>query len=180
MSQTDAGQVLIRNTERRKSGLILLVDKVLQLREMSSREALSMRGRLAFAESHVFGRSDKHALQAIARHAFHRPFAKSLDEKTCLDWSNLEARILDGPPRRVKASVNECFFLFTDASFNDQKEGGLGALGAALFNCRGHVISWFSLSLDPSWGVFFMTEGQQVAIGELQTLAVLLAVLTWF
>lgn len=68
-------------------------------------------------------------------------------------------------------------FLFTDASFNSEDKSG--GLGGVLFDSSGSVVSWFGCEVTSEVCEMLMSEGQQQAIGELETLAVLVAIQLW-
>ena len=78
--------------------------------------------------------------------------------------------MLLGKPRRLSCQLLQTLFLFTDASFDVKKGAGLGAV---LISGSGHVVAWFGLSLDISDIELFLRDGQETAIGELETVSVL-------
>ncbi len=66
---TSNGDLVLDNTQKRKDELAQLVSGVLNSGRLEKKEAQSLRGRLAFAYSQVFGRAGQLALQQISLHA---------------------------------------------------------------------------------------------------------------
>ena len=56
LARTGEGCLVLDNTEKRKQEVACLVHDTLHLGQLSEKEAQSLRGRLAFAYSQVFGR----------------------------------------------------------------------------------------------------------------------------
>ena len=82
-----------------------------------------------------------------------------------------------GRPRRVDVRSSEVLYIFTDAAFaSDSKTGGLGGV---LMSGSGEVIEWFGLNLNEKTCLAIMDENQEQAIGELETLAVYVALKKW-
>lgn len=66
--------------------------------------------------------------------------------------------------------------MYTDAAFSEDFSGGLGGV---LCNSSGKVLSWFGVQLSAEAVKLLIGDNQQVGIGELETLAVLLAAKLW-
>ena len=143
---------------------------------LQKRDALALRGRLAFCDAFVFGRLGKIALQDITKHAYNNPFQEQLAPTTLNSMKLLRSRIAEGKPRRLTCELLETLFLFTDASF---EENGQAGLGAVLVNGKGKVVAWFGMFLSQEQLALFLSAGQQTIIGELETLAVALSLLVW-
>ena len=143
---------------------------------LSKKEAQSLRGRLAFAYSQVFGRAGQLALQQISLHACTVPFRSTMSVVLCESLQFLRERISSGIPRRVSAAVHQTMYILTDASFDDNQSGGLGGV---LLNADGQVVEWFSIMLDASMVGRLLLGDSQVVIGELEALAPLIALDLW-
>ena len=135
-----------------------------------------LRGRLAFCDAFILGRLGKIALQDITRHAYASPFGELLAPSTLNSMKLLRSRLAEGKPRRLTCDMLDTLFLFTDANFEANQKAGLGAV---LANSAGVVLAWFGLNLDQEQIALFLGAGQQTNIGELETLAVSVALLVW-
>ena len=176
ITDTCNGVLNICNTEKRIRETLALLDEVMAKGTLQKREALTLRGRLAFCDAFVFGRLGKIALQDITKHAYNNPFHEQLTATTLNSMKLLRSRIAEGKPRRLTCELLETLFLFTDASF---EENGQAGLGAVLVNGAGKVLAWFGMCLSQEQMAPFLSTGQQTIIGEFETLAVALSLLVW-
>ena len=88
----------------------------------------------------------------------------------------LRCRVADGKPRRLTCDILETLYLFTDASFDSDKQSGLGAI---LVDGAGKVLAWFGLQLIPEQLAPLLDAGQETITGALETLAVAMSLLVW-
>ena len=95
------GDLVLDNTQKRKDELSQLIDGILTSGRLEKKEAQSLRGRLAFAYSQVFGRAGQMALQQISLHACAVPFRPTMNAALCDALKFLGERISSGVPRRV-------------------------------------------------------------------------------
>ena len=153
-----------------------MIDEILRDGELSKKSSLTLRGRLGFCDSFIFGRLGRVALQEITRHAYARPSQKALSRRLVESLQLLKERVVTGLPRSLSCKLLSTFYLFTDASFNQLDGAGFGAV---LFCGKGKVLAWFSLHVNMEMLGFFLAEGRQTIIGELETLVVSLALLLW-
>ena len=70
LSKTPSGTVEVQNIQKRLEETVAQVDEILSSKVLGKREALSLRGRLAFCDSFIFGRLGRVALQQITMHAY--------------------------------------------------------------------------------------------------------------
>ena len=172
LAETKVGLLTLDNREKRKKEVAQLVRMTLESNNLSKKEAQSLRGRLAFAYSQVFGRAGQLALQQISLHASSTPFRQEMRSSLRDALRFLESRIAQGVPRKIMTSVHDTVYILTDASFDDDKTG----LGGILFNGDGAIISWFTIMLSESQVQKFIRGDAQVVIGELEALAPVMAV----
>ena len=176
LGETCKGVLKVCNTEKRIRETLGLLDDVMAKGTLQKREALVLRGRLAFCDAFIFGRLGKIALQDITKHAYANPFGEQLTPSTLDSMRLLRSRIAEGKPRRLTCELLDTLYLFTDASFDADQHAGLGAV---LVDGAGKISAWFGLSLDHAQLAPFLADGQQTIIGELETLAVALALMVW-
>ena len=176
LSSSLDGILHVRNTEKRVQDTIALIDDVLDEGRLNKKQALVLRGRLAFCDGFIFGRLGKIALQNITKHAYAEPFSAVLPHIMVNSLKLLRDRVLLGKPKRLSCDILQTFFLFTDASFEPSKGAGLGAV---LLSPSGSVVSWFGLWVGVEELSLFLTDGRETAIGELETLVVAVSLVVW-
>ena len=170
------GLLRVQNTERRIKETALLLETTMDRKSLQKKDALVLRGRLAFCDAFIFGRLGKIALQNITKHAYYNPFTAQISDSLLDSLKLLRDRILNGKPRTLSAKMLQTMFLFTDASFDEKSGAGLGSV---LVNTEGKVIAWFSLMVGLDELSIFLEPGRQTIIGELETLVVSMSLLLW-
>lgn len=140
------GHFCIGNTQSRREELTERINMVMAADRLGPAEALSLRSRLLFAESQIFGRTAKRALQTVGEVGLGTSTMSPLSPqlKTSLAW--LRDRVLQQPPRQISVDEAPTLNLFLDGACEEdggQKTsiGGLlcDASGRGLF-CFGEVI----------------------------------------
>jgi hypothetical protein len=172
LSESNMGTLMLHNTEKRIEDTTLLLETVVRADKLSKKDALILRGKLAFCDAFIFGRIGKLALQDITKHAYASPFISKLTERLVDSLNLLRNRLLAGKPRLLTCRMLDTFFIFTDASFSKEQGGGFGAFLAAQ---DGRILSWFSLHVDASRFATWFEQGRQNLIGEFETITVSLA-----
>ena len=115
-------------TEKRVKETTTLLDEILMLGALKKRDALVVRGRLAFCDALIFGRLGKVALQELTRHAYASPFSEKIPDALKNVLKLLEERFLGSKPLVLSCCMLDTFFLLTDASFEPKSGAGLGAM----------------------------------------------------
>ena len=170
------GMINISNTDKRLTEILELLDETLERNTLTVKQAQVLRGRLAFSDAFIFGRAGKSALQEISRHAFAKPFVKDIGivlEHRLLQLAN---RLKAGGPRCISSRLATSWFVFSDASFERDNEGGLGAV---LVAPNGDCVSWFSFIMNEDLLLPLLSKGGETIIGELETAAVAMAINLW-
>jgi hypothetical protein len=170
------GLLRVCNTEKRVKETITLLDEILTRGDLKKRDALVLRGRLAFCDAFIFGRLGKVALQEITRHAYASPFQECLSNSLKGALKLLKERVLRGKPRLLSCRMLDTLFLLTDASFDPCDGAGLGAV---LVSGQGQVLAWYGLKVAIERLSTLMDGGKETVIGELETLAVAMSLLLW-
>ena len=176
LSSSGEGLLRVGNTTKRVQETVALLDDVIDANKLDKKQALVLRGKLAFCDGFIFGRLGKVALQNITKHAYAAPFKSSLSRALLDSLYLLRDRVLGGKPKSLGCELLRTSFLFTDASFDSDKGSGLGAV---LISSSGAVDAWFDLWLDIADLAPLLMDGQQTAIGELETLVVVIALMVW-
>ena len=175
LSSCKDGLLRVCNTEKRVKETITLLDEILTRGDLKKRDALVLRGRLAFCDAFIFGRLGKVALQEITRHAYASPFQECLSNSLKEALKLLKERVLRGKPRLLSCRMLDTLFLLTDASFDPNDGAGLGAV---LVSGQGQVLAWFGLKVAKE-KLSTLDGGKETVIGELETLAVAMSLLLW-
>eukprot|EP00435_Cladocopium_sp_Y103_P019670 s3838_g4.t1 len=176
LDNTCTGILHVCNTEKRVNDTVKLLEDVIKEDRLSKRDALTLRGKLAFCDAFIFGRVGKVALQDLTKHAYANPFCSKLTERVTESMALLRERLLQGKPRELSCKLLDTYFLFTDASFD--KDVGAG-FGGVLVAPDGRIESWFGLKVGAAYFEKWFSQGRQNLIGELETLSVLLALKLW-
>ena len=88
----------------------------------------------------------------------------------------LANRLKAGGPRCITSRLATSWFVFSDASFERDNEGGLGAV---LVAPNGDCVSWFSFIMNEDLLLPLLSKGGETIIGELETAAVAMAINLW-
>ena len=170
------GLLKVHNTKKRIEETVCLLDNILASGKLHKRDALVLRGRLAFCDAFVFGRLGKVALQEITKHAYASPFKEQLKPVLVSSLELLRNRVLVGKPRLLTCRMLDTLYLLTDASYEPKRGAGLGAV---LVSAGGSVLGWFGTFVEDKQLSTLMGDGQETIIGELETLSVAMALLVW-
>ena len=174
LDPTIDGRLEVHNTERRLSEAVDSLDRTSQ--RLSKKDALSLRGRLAFCDAFIFGRLGRVSLQNITHHAYASPFVSDLSCGMIHSLKILRDRMTNARPRCLDLNLLHTYVLMTDAAFDPSKGAGLGAV---LISPHGAVACWFGLQLTLSSLSSLLADGKQTVIGELETLSVAVALMLW-
>eukprot|EP00435_Cladocopium_sp_Y103_P047544 s3100_g14.t1 len=176
LTKTSEGVIFVSNTEKRKVDISAQIQEVLTAGRLSASRASSLKGRLGLAEGQLFGRAIRRLINELGQHAQHPPLHGKLSPST-------KGLRTGGPEnnqswtQKGRRRHGNVMYLFTDASFNSEaRDGGLGAV---LLDQGGHVVRWFGCAAPRDLCESFMAEEQEQAIGELEALAVLVALRIW-
>ena len=176
LDPTSDGRLEVRNTVRRLKEAVDSLDSIILAGRLGKKDALSLRGRLAFCDAFIFGRLGRVSLQNIAHHAYASPFNAELSVEMIHSLEILRGRMAVAKPRCLDLNLLNTIVLMTDAAFDPGKGAGLGAV---LVDPSSAVTCWFGIHLTMSSIDPLMTEGKQTVIGELETLAVAVALMLW-
>ena len=177
LTSTGNGTLRVANTEKRKREISMAIVEAITKGQMSKAEATSLKGRLGFAEGQLFGRVTRQLISDLQAFATGHSESPSLSPGLKLSLEVVRERVHEANPRIVDMRSQDVLFLFTDASFNSEDKSG--GLGGVLFDSSGSVVAWCGCEVTSKVCSMLMSEIQQQAIGELETLAVLVALKLW-
>ena len=176
LDPTSDGRLEVHNTEKRLAEAVSSLDRIIVAGQLSKKEALTIRGRLAFCDAFIFGRLGRVSLQSVTHHAYSSPFSSKLDVETMQALRILRDRMATAKPRCLDLNLLQMFVLLTDAAFDPIKGAGLGAV---LVAPNGEVCCWLGVQLSLTRLAPLMLGGKQTVIGELETMAVAVALMLW-
>eukprot|EP00435_Cladocopium_sp_Y103_P043140 s2541_g12.t1 len=127
LSDWKNGKASFRNTTKRIEELVQTITSVLKSNRLSAQAALSLRGRMQFAKSQIWGRAAKLCLNAVTAHA-HMPDCGPLADGLVSSLIAFRDSLQHSPPRLIK----------------DAWPGGLGGVLVNQFGCQ---IAALSLTL---------------------------------
>jgi len=166
----------VHNTDKRLSEAVAALDAILQSGKLSKKDALSLRGRLAFCDAFIFGRLGRVSLQNITHHAYASPFIADLNDSLVQSLGILRDRMKTAKPRCLGLNLLSTFVLMTDAAFDPSKGAGLGAV---LVSPTGSVVCWFGIQLSLKSLCSLLGNDRQTVMGELETLSVAVSLMLW-
>lgn len=176
-SSLSEGKVIFKHTDARRDELDETLSKHLDSNSLTQKEAESLRGRLIWFESFLFGRIANLSLHEIGKRA------------TCLGTSHLltpplkraleffRSRVLQGPPIEISRAIGETSFVFTDGAFEPSTEHP-GTIGGVLYSSDGSTISYFS-EVVPALVMSAYMEASDNPIYIIELLAALIAIRSW-
>ena len=110
LSESGMGSLKVHNTEKKVEDTTLLLENVVQADKLAKKDALVLRGKLAFCDAFIFGRVGKLALQDITKHAYASPFISKFSERLVVSLILLRSRLLTGQPRLLTCEMLDTFF----------------------------------------------------------------------
>ena len=148
-----SGRIEVSNTLSRTQELLRQIDEALESETLPTKAAQSLRGRLQFADSQIFGRSSKLCLKALDDHVQANAF--NLSQDSCNALRRYRQILEHGRPRTIGRPSHEVLYLFTDAAY----EAGRCGIGGILYDARTCPVAFFS---------YFLTDTQSASLGALE------------
>ena len=176
LSNASKGFFSLANTEKRKREVTEEIACVIKKGNLSANEALSLRGRLQFAESQICGRRSVLAMRAISRHA--STGGGRLGTRLVDSLMYLKMRVGNMGPRMIRAGAVETLHVYVDACCEQQSSVPAG-LGGVLIDPYEGTQSFYSLMLDEAQLQRFNTTGSQNPIFELECMAIFISLHAW-
>ena len=144
---------------------------------MTPKEAESLRGRLIWFESFIFGRVANLSLHIIGKRALERggnPAITAELRRALLFFKN---RVVNGPPIEICPAAGEVIYIFTDVAFEENAEHP-GTVGGVLYSSSGMPLGYFS-EIVPKKILDKYLESSQNPIYVVELLGTLVAILLW-
>ena len=137
------GVVFFRHTDSRKEELEHTISRHLETNKMTCKEAETLRGRLIWFESFMFGRIANLSLHEIGKRATSDKGSTTLNDSLVRALTFFKRRVLQGPPIEIRAAAGEVVHIFTDGAFEPDAENP-GTLGGIIYSETGERLGFFS------------------------------------
>ena len=166
--------MLIRNKPGRAEAIDQLIASILKARILGFKDALSLRGKLTYAEGQTHGRLAAPASRLLSQWAKIR-MDRALSEDLALALQGVGPALVRAPPKTVgPASLRPPIVIFTDGAC--EPEGS--SIGGVLFD--GDLIECFGALLEQTLVDTWKTRlDQEQVIGQAELFPVLVARHTW-
>ena len=173
-----SGEVRFANTPQRIAELNETISKVLKSKKLATQDALSLRGRMQFAHSQLWGRSAKLCLNAVTTHAY-SDHGDDVGETLAYFLEIFRDRLKASRPRVVTPAWDSPMFVFTDASFSPEDKCWRCGLGGVLLDSHGRQVAAFSYCLSSEELGTLGYPGKSTVIFEAEMLALLVGFVLW-
>lgn len=177
LSDVKMGLVTFKHTDARRAELDETLSRHLAENSLTSKEAESLRGRLIWFDSFLFGRIANLSLHEIGKRATDIGHQHKLTPGLRRSLEFFKDRIVNGPPIKISKSVGETIFIFTDGAFEPQSSTP-GTIGGVLYRQDGTVESFFS-EIVPAQLMKFYLQQSDNPIYLIELLAALVALKVW-
>ena len=177
LSSFQDGVVFFRHTAARKEELNETLTKHLTTNRMSQKEAETLRGRLIWFESFMFGRIANLHLHTIGKRATAVDGALKLDDALVRALDFFKHRVVNGPPIEIRAASGDVIHVFTDGAF---EPGAIhrGTVGGVLYSDKGERLGFFSEIVPDELMEKYLASSQN-PIYLVELLAALVAIAVW-
>ncbi|CAL1136347.1 unnamed protein product [Cladocopium goreaui] len=178
LSQFGKGKVFIKHTPERKQELTERLEEILTKGSLTPKEAESLKGRVQWYESYLFGRIANLAVHRIGKRALSKmaPRDTKLDAELKAALTFLKERVSNGLPLELTAETENALLIFTDGAFESTQESG--SVGGILFDEQGNPLRFFAEVIPDILMKSLMKEAVN-PIYLIELLAAYLAVFLW-
>ena len=147
------GRLLVSNTEGRREELTSCMSDILESQKLTVVEATSLRSRLLFAESQIFGRMAKQSLKVIGGVGLGLSDMSPLSPEVVQSLEWMRDRVLKGPPREINIMGRDTCRIFLDGACTpkDNSVAWSGtSIGGVLCDNSGNILRFFGEVLPDS------------------------------
>ena len=170
LHKTPGDSFQIKNTDQRVEDLVKRINAILSTGKVCGREAKSLRSRLSFACSQLYGRTAAAVLKDLGRYECHK-HPRTVDHNTRKLLEIMISHLRVGMPRQVFFGRSEVVHVFTDGSLEPGADADVTAgVGAVLVDEHGRCLKAFSFA--PSCDQVQLIGGR---IHQLEILPVIMA-----
>lgn len=182
LSACAAGRLLVCNTDSRREELSARITGILESQHLSVVEAMSLRSRLLFAESQIFGRMAKQSLKTIGAVGLGLSDMEPLSSEVVQSLTWLRDRILQGPPREIDTAARPTLHLFLDGACTPKDEQGTWSgtsIGGVLCDNDGNILRFFGEVLSDEITRCWSGGSREQLVYEAEVLPYAVALHVW-
>ena len=149
LQQFGQGKVFIRHTPERRQELLDRLAEILDHGSLTAKEAESLKGRIQWYESYLFGRIANLAIHRIGKRALSPNVSRNakLDSELKASLVVLKDRVSRGLPLELTAQTELPLLVFTDGAI--EADSNTGSVGGILYNDVGEPMRFISESIPP-------------------------------
>ncbi|CAE7797083.1 unnamed protein product [Symbiodinium sp. CCMP2592] len=147
LSHFGEGYVTIGHTQERGDELRATITRILESNRLSHAEAESLRGRLHWYTSFLFGRRSSQALNVLSDWVNRSASKGTLPTELRESLMFLRDVALHSEPLKISRSLQRTFLIFTDGSL----EGNFACVGGILHDSQGVPLAFFSVKLNQAY-----------------------------
>ncbi len=176
------GHFTVGNTSSRKAEVSGAIDAVLAANTLGAKESISLRSRLTFAESQIFGRTARLALHSIGEPGRSGQTVQPLTSEIIFYLKWMKQRVLEAPPRCIAVGDRGTWFLYLDGACSepdDSVDWSGTSVGGVLIDHHGNPVRFFGEVLDQDTVIKWGTPGQKQFVFEAETLPYALSLYIW-
>ena len=115
LTQTHRGRVVLSNTQKRADELGAYVAQGATSGSLTRAEAVSLRGRMSFAEGQLFGRKCRALFNSLGHYASRSAGSIELSDNCEADLIEFKRALDTGAPRVADSNSQEVLYVLTDA-----------------------------------------------------------------
>ncbi len=138
LADTRRLSVKVANTQHRGNEIVEQINHILDKDDFKRSDLETLRGRLIFAESQIFGRLAHKALKELSV-AISSPMGCSITTRLREALSFLADRVINSVPREVLCTKREVIHLYTDACHEEHSSG----VGGVMYDQTGKEVANF-------------------------------------
>ena len=174
LSNFGEGEVTVGHTPERVAELADTIQRIVESGCLSQAEAESLRGRLHWFTSFLFGRRASQSMNSLSDWIKSGTSNTRLSEELKEALTYLKDVALTAAPVRISRSLSRTFIVFTDGSLENQT----ACLGGILHDHSGRALAFFSVRVDRS-ALDRLYEHSSHPIYEVELLAIWAAMSLW-
>ena len=172
------GVVTIGHTKERCEELGKVLGEILTAGFVSTKHALSLRGRMHWFESFAFGRVANGAVRILGDIAGRQGREVRLSDSDLRALRFLKERVVIAPPLKILPSCLRAWVIFTDGACEGPEDLKTGSVGGVLINPDGAITSFFGGEV-PEDLMRLLRMGSKNPIYELEVMPVYISLHMW-
>ena len=177
LSSAKSGRVQLGHTEKRRKELQETLSSFIDSGIITPKQAESLRGRMHWYESFVFGRVANQAVQTVGSISTLEVGSHKLSIREIDALKLLRDRVLVSPPLTIAPSSLDAWVIFTDGAC-EGAEKKVGSIGGVNFDPAGRCRGFFGASVPETY-MQRLLKNSLNPIYELEILPVLMSLFIW-